>query len=329
MTTKQMKAIRLTQKCPIEDMKPVSVPRPEVKSGYALVKVKAFGVNESEVTSRKGESDRDFSFPRILGIEGVGVVEEVAEDSRFSLGQQVATMMNGLGRQVDGSYAEYMLVKEDYLIPFESDLDWSILGAVPEMLQTANGSITRGLDLQKGESLLIRGGTSTVGLMAALLAKQKGARVLSTSRKEEKLADLEAYGVDVPLLDDATLSDNIHKHAPGGVDKVLELVGLSTLFEDMSYLKEGGKACFTGALGGQWTMDQFSPFMIPFGKYLTSYAGGALDLPSETLNSFLAAVKTEGLTVPIAKVYHGLEEVGQAHANLESHAFTGKHVVVL
>lgn len=322
-----MQAIRLTQPCAAADMKPTMVGMPKLKSIYVLVKVRTFGVNESEVTSRKGESSPDFQFPRILGIEGVGVIDQVNANSSFKPGQQVATMMGGMGRgrAIDGSYTEYMLVKEENLIPFESDLDWSILGALPEMLQTAYGSISQGLHVQSGDLLLVRGGSSTVGLMASVLARHMGVKVIATTRNAAKLTTMKELGIDYPVLDDQDFVSRVQKIAPNKVDKALELVGISTLFQDMGLVKDGGLACFTGALGGQWTLDNFSPFMIPTGVYLTSYAGEAKDLPAEYFSHVLNMIEE----VPIAKVYNGLGEVGQAQANLESGKFSGKHVVVL
>ncbi len=322
-----MQAIRLTQPCAAADMKPTMVDMPKLKSVYVLVKVRAFGVNESEVTSRKGESSPDFQFPRILGIEGVGVIDQVNANSSFKPGQQVATMMGGMGRgrAIDGSYTEYMLVKEENLIPFESDLDWSILGALPEMLQTAYGSISQGLHVQSGDLLLVRGGSSTVGLMASVLARHMGVKVIATTRNAAKLTTMKELGIDYPVLDDQDFVSRVQKIAPNKVDKALELVGISILFQDMGLVKDGGLACFTGALGGQWTLDNFSPFMIPTRVYLTSYAGEAKDLPAEYFSHVLNMIEE----VPIAKVYNGLGEVGQAQANLESGKFSGKHVVVL
>lgn len=322
-----MQAIRLTQPCAATDMKPTMVDMPKLKSVYVLVKVRAFGVNESEVTSRKGESSPDFQFPRILGIEGVGVIDQVNANSSFKPGQQVATMMGGMGRgrAIDGSYTEYMLVKEENLIPFESDLDWAILGALPEMLQTAYGSISQGLHVQSGDLLLVRGGSSTVGLMASVLARHMGVKVIATTRNAAKLTTMKELGIDYPVLDDQDFVSRVQKIAPNKVDKALELVGISTLFQDMGLVKDGGLACFTGALGGQWTLDNFSPFMIPTRVYLTSYAGEAKDLPAEYFSHVLNMIEE----VPIAKVYNGLGEVGQAQANLESGKFSGKHVVVL
>ncbi|AVK62526.1 NADPH:quinone reductase [Lactobacillus sp. CBA3605] len=324
-----MQAIKISQPVDTKDLVPEWVARPVIKAGYVLIKVKAFGVNESEVTSRKGESSADFSYPRILGIEGVGVVAEVGENSSFEIGQKVATMMGGLGRAIDGSYADYTLVKEENVIPITTSLDWGTIGALPEMLQTAYGSLSRGLNLQKNETLLIRGGSSTVGLMAASLAQHFGATVISTSRHAESLTSLKKYGATYPLLDDQDFEKNMQQIAPDGVDKVLELVGTTTLLQDINFLKAGGKLCFTGALSGKWTLDDFSPFMIPTGIFLTSYAGEAKDLPAKVFNDILAEIERGTVVVPIAKVYHGLAEVGQAQANLESGQYSGKHVVVL
>lgn len=143
------------------------------------------------------------------------------------------------------------------------------------------------------------------------------------------MTTMKKLGIDYPVLDDQDFTNRVKKIAPDKVDKVLELVGFSTLFQDMGLVKAGGLTCFTGALGGQWTLDNFSPFMIPTGVYLTSYAGEAKDLPTKYFDHVLKLIENHQLTIPIAKVYHGLAEVGQAQANLESGKFSGKHVVVL
>ncbi|KRM87463.1 dehydrogenase [Lacticaseibacillus thailandensis DSM 22698 = JCM 13996] len=310
-------------------MVPVTVARPTLKPGYVLIKIKAFGINPSEVISRRGQSDPDFSYPRILGIEGVGVVAAANSGSMFKVGQQVAALMGGLGREIDGTYAEYTLARENGVIPFTSALDWDVLGALPETLQTAYGSLRRGLHLHTGDVLLVHGGTSTVGLMATALAKQAGATVIATTRNRQKLAAITKDGADHAVLDDAQLAATVRQLAPDGVDKVLELVGADKLIDDMQLLKEGGRACLTGSLDGCWTLPNFSPFAIPTGTFLTSYGGAASDLPVEVLAAVLSKVEAGQIPVQIAKVYHGLAEAGQAQADLESSQDVGKHVVVL
>jgi len=265
----------------------------------------------------------------VPGIEGVGLVDEADEDSALRPGQQVATMMGGMGRSYDGAYAQYVTVPAGQVIPFGTSLPWDVVGALPEMFQTAYGSLTRGLDLKAGQTLLIRGGTSTVGLSAATIAKDLGATVISTTRSSGRAGELRAAGVDHPLVDNGTLADQVRELIPGGVDAALELVGCSVLPDTLNAVRRHGTVCFTGALAGQWSIPDFTPFMIPFGVRLTSYGGQASDLPADVFAHQLQAIAAGRLTVPVARVYHGLEQIRAAHADVESGTTPGKHVIVL
>lgn len=324
-----MRAVVVTRPGGLDALQIKNVPVPVRKPGWVRIRVKAFGVNESEVTTRKGESDAEVTYPRIPGIEGVGVVDAADEDSGLRPGQRVATMMGGMGRSYDGSYAQYLTVPAAQVIPFETGLPWEVVGALPEMFQTAYGSLSRGLDLRAGQTLLIRGGTSTVGLSAAAIAKDLGATVLSTTRSAERSGELRAAGVDHPLVDNGTIADQVRELMPDGVDAALELVGCSVLADTLRTVRRHGTVCFTGALAGQWTIPDFSPFMIPGGVRLTSYDGAAADLPADVLAHQLQAIAEGRLNVPVAKVYHGLEQIRDAQADLESGTTPGKHVVVL
>lgn len=159
---------------------PIARPAPS----WVLIRVKAFGLNRSELHTRLGLAE-GVTFPRVLGIEAAGIVAECPGEE-FAQGQQVMAMMGGMGRTFDGGYAEYTCVPAGQIVPFRSDLDWSILGAVPEMLQTSHGILTIGLDARPGRSILVRGGTSSVGMTTAILAKQRGMTVLSTTRNPDK-----------------------------------------------------------------------------------------------------------------------------------------------
>ncbi|MCZ4102274.1 zinc-binding dehydrogenase [Streptomyces sp. So13.3] len=324
-----MRAVVVTRPGGLDALEIKDVPVPVRKPGWVRIRVKAFGVNESEVTTRKGESDAEVTYPRVPGIEGVGVVEEADGASGLRPGQQVATMMGNMGRSFDGAYAQYVTVPAAQVIPFETSLPWEVVGALPEMFQTAYGSLTTGLGLRAGQTLLIRGGTSTVGLSAATIAKDLGATVLSTTRSPGRAGELTAVGVDHPLVDDGTLADQVRALLPDGVDAALELVGCSVLADTLRTVRRQGTVCFTGALAGQWTIPDFTPFMIPSGVRLTSYAGEAADLPADVFAHQLQAIAEGRLKVPVAKVYHGLEQVRDAQADLESGTTPGKHVVVL
>src|SRR6516225_1888797 len=195
-----MRAVVLDGPGPPEALAIRDIPVPKPVGGWALIRVRAFGLNRSELHMRLGLAE-GVTFPRVPGIEAVGVVEQ-CPGGEFARGQQVAALMGGMGRAFDGGYAEYTCVPVGQVVPFRSGLDWAVLGAVPEMLQTAYGSLTVGLDAQPGQSILVRGGTSSVGMAAAVLAKQRGMTVLATTRDPAKRGALTGAGADYVLIDD-------------------------------------------------------------------------------------------------------------------------------
>src|SRR6516164_11587189 len=147
-----------------EVLKIENLPIPEPRNDQLLIRVKAFGLNRSELFTRQGHS-LNVKFPRVLGIEAVGIVES-APGSQLRKGDKVATDMGGMGRQFDGGYAEYTCVPVTQVQTVKTKLPWEVLGAIPEMLQTAWGSLFKSLRLAEGDRLMIRGGTTSVGLAA-------------------------------------------------------------------------------------------------------------------------------------------------------------------
>jgi NADPH:quinone reductase-like Zn-dependent oxidoreductase len=319
-----MRAIVLDAPGPADALTVRELPVPTPAAGWVLIKVKAFGLNRSELHTRLGLAS-GVTFPRVLGIEAVGVVAE-SPGGEFPVGQQVAAMVGGMGRTYDGGYAEYTCVPASQVIAFRSELAWATLGAVPEMLQTAYGSLTVGLDAQPGQSILIRGGTSSVGMATALLAKQRNITVLSTTRNPTKSAALTNIGVDHVLIDDGNIATHVREIVPGGVDGALELVGTPTLPDTLRSTREHGVVCFTGMLSDVWTVPDFYPIdYIPNGVRLTAYGGDAQDLPPQVLQGFLDAVSA-GESVPVDHVYE-FDQIVEAHAAMEAGEAAGKLVV--
>ena len=321
-----MRAVVLDAPGPPEALRIRELPVPQPRPGWVLIQVKAFGINRSELHTRLGLA-QGVAFPRVLGIEATGVVA-AAPGGEFEEGQQVAAMMGGIGRTFDGGYAEFANVPATQVISFRSELDWATLGAVPEMLQTAHGSLTVGLDAQPGQTLLIRGGTSSVGMAAAILARDLGLTILSTTRQPDRVASLEAIGVDHVLVDDGDVAVQARAIVPDGVEAALELVGTNTLPDTLRATAVHGVVCFTGMLSNEWTVADFYPIdYIPSGVRLTAYGGDAADLPSEVLQRYLDAVAAGRLNVPIHRTYT-LDEIAEAHADMEHGRATGKLVVI-
>jgi NADPH2:quinone reductase len=325
--TRTMRAVVLSEPGPVENLAIREIPVPEPPPGWVRIAVRAFGLNRSELHTRLGLAD-GVTFPRVLGIEAVGVVD-AASGTDLQVGQQVATLMGGMGRTFDGGYAEYTVVPRRQVIPFRSDLPWDILGAVPETLQTAYGSLTVGLDLQHGQSLLIRGGTSSVGLAAAAIAKDLGATVLSTTRQPDRADALRAHGIDHALVDTGQVAPTVRQLLPDGVDAALELVGTPTLPDTLASTRIHGTVCFTGMLSNQWVVPNFYPIAyLPRGVRLTAYGGGSGDLPTEVLQRYLDRVAAGKVSLGPSRVY-ALEQIRQAHTDMEQNRTFGKMVVTL
>ena len=313
---------------PPEVLRVCEVSRPEVRPGWTLVEVRAAGLNRSELMTRQGHSP-NVRFPRILGIECVGVVAD-ASDSGLAAGSTVAAVMGEMGREFDGGYAEYALLPNELLIPLRTALDWETLAALPETFLTAYGSLAALGPGSRGDALLVRGGTSSVGLAALSLARERGLMTIATTRNPRKAALLRERGADHVLVDTGALAAALAGIRPGGVEFVLDLIGAPTVVESLRLAAPGGTVCVTGMLSGVWAIPDFEPVaMIPSGRKLTAFHSDDLKgaAGAEVLQQIVDGVAAGAYQPNIDRAFP-LDRVAEAHRYMEANHATGKVVLL-
>lgn len=315
-----MKAVLLDRPTEAENVELCEIPIPEVKPGWVLVRIKAFGMNHSEQILRLNEIRADYiRKPIIPGIECVGEIADPS-NSNFTVGQKVVALMGGMGRSFHGSYAEYALLPIHHVFAVESALSWTDMAAIPETYFTAWGSLFECLCLKPSDTLLIRGATCALGYAAMQIAKAIGCTVVATTHKESKLPLL--TGADQAILDTGKLCDTLN-----GVTKALELVGPKTLPDTLRCVEKGGIVCNTGILGGVYTLNGFDPIKdIPNGVYLTGFFS---NYPTEkTMRDIFEFLDNHGLKPAIGASF-AFEQIKDACAALDSGSVNGKIVVTL
>jgi NADPH2:quinone reductase len=304
------------------------IPEPEPKAGHAVIEVKAFGINHAEMHMRKGEWAE---IADVSGIECVGLIKS-CPGGEFAIGTKVAALMGGLGRTINGSYAEFTRAPVSNVAAIESDLSWADLAAIPETYATAWTCLFRNLEIARGQTLVIRGATSSFGQAAVNMAVNAGARVIATARTRERFGLLKALGVERVEVEGAELSKRIAETKR--LDAVLDLVGNSTILDSLAMLRRGGRACLAGWLGGLAPIANFNPLLqMASGVYLTFFGSFVFgtpgfplsDVPLQAIAGDVAAGRYKAKP---SRVFR-FEDIREAHRVLDANQANGKMVVVV
>ena len=272
-----MRAITIKQFGGLDSLVIENLPDPVPQPGSVLIEVKAFGINHAEAHMRRGEWAEAAT---VSGIECVGLVKS-CPGAEFAPGTKVAAFMGGLGRTINGSYAEYTCPPVTNVIPIETNLSWEEFAVIPESYATAWTCLHRNLEIKKGQTVVIRGATSALGRAAVNIAVDAGAYVIATTRKKERFEALQELGAQRAEIETPKLSQSIAELKQ--IDTVLDLVGNATFLDSLSMLRRGGRMCLAGWLGGLDPVSNFNPLLqMPSGVYFTffgSFVFGTPDFP--------------------------------------------------
>ncbi len=318
--SEMMRAVVLKESIDIDAVKISKIEIPNVKPGWVLVKIKAFGMNHSEMILRKEEIKYDYiKKPIIPGIECVGEIVNPS-NSRFKVGQKVIAMMGGMGRSFDGSYSEYALLPEHHVFSIESNLTWEKLAAMPETYFTAWGSLFECLNLKSEDTLLIRGASCALGYASIQIAKALGCKVIATTHREKYFSQISS--ADEVVFDDGKLTGRIQ-----GVTKALDLVGPKNILDTLTSVDKGAIVCQTGILGGVYTLNNFDPIKnIPNGVYLTGFFS---NYPTQEIVDDMFGFINDNKLEPIHGQVFSFEDIKDAISMQDSGKAGGKIVVVM
>jgi NADPH:quinone reductase len=310
-------------KGPAEALKPVQIPRPSPGPGQILIKVRAAGVNRPDIAQRQGFYPPPAGAPDTMGLEVAGEVVEPA--GRWKAGDAVCALLGG------GGYAEYAVCDPRHALPMPKGLDSTEAAGLPETVFTVYANVFEHGSLKAGETLLIHGATSGIGVTAIQMAKAAGAKVIATGRGAAKAEQARQLGADIAV--DSTSEDFAEVAGrEGGVDVVLDMVGAPYFEQNLKALNTGGRIVYIAAQAG-------GTLEVPIGRLMQKrglITGSTLRPRSADEKARLAAEVERvvwpwieaGKVRPHIDRTFPLAEAAQAHAHVESGTHLGKVVLL-
>lgn len=311
-------------KGPAEALFATEIARPEPGPGQILIRVRAAGVNRPDLLQRMGGYPPPPGAPDTMGLEVAGEVVHAA--GRWKAGDLVCALLGG------GGYAEYAVCDARHALPIPKGLDLVQAAGLPETVFTVYANVFEHGALKAGETFMVHGATSGIGVTAIQMAKAAGAKVIATARGADKAAQAKALGADVAV--DAKAEDfaEVAKRE-GGVDVVLDMVGGDYFTKELDALKTGGRIVFIAALGGGEI--SFPVFRLMQKRAVVT---GSTLRPRDADEKARLAAEIErvvwpwieaGKIKPVVDATFPLRDAAKAHAHLEGGAHLGKVVLTV
>jgi NADPH:quinone reductase-like Zn-dependent oxidoreductase len=340
-----MKAAVLREPGGPEVLKIEDIKRPEPGKGEVLIRVHATSVNHLDIWIRKGLTAYGTKYPHILGADIAGIIEEVGPDVQgFRKGDRVfvdpglrcfrcESCLSGndnicrsfgiIGATIKGGYAEYAIVPEINVLRLPETIDFKTGAAFPLTYQTSWHMLIGRAGLRPGETVLVIGGASGIGIAAIQIAKLTGAFVIATAGDERKLEIIKTQGADYVINHSReSIYEKVKTITPEGVDVVFEHVGPATLMESIRSLRKGGRLVICGATTGPEVTVDLRYF---FSRQL-SILGSIMGTRAELIK--ITSLVEKGLLKPVIDSVFPLDEVSEAHRKMEDRKIAGKIIIV-
>ena len=324
-----MKAIVITRPGAPEVLQIAERPTPTIGPEEVLVKVAAAGVNRPDIFQRKGNYPPPPGAPQdIPGLEIAGTIAKVGKDvKRWKVDDKICALVTG------GGYAEYCNVPEGQCLPIPDGLNFIEAASLPETFFTVWSNVFDRGKLQPGESLLIHGGSSGIGVTAIQMAKALGSKVYVTAGSDEKCAFCKALGADEAInyhtQDFVTEIARITNKK--GIDVILDMVGGSYTPRNLKVLTEEGRLVMINTMEGKNIEIDLSLVM----QKRLNITGSTLRPRSVEFKAVIAAslqkniwpLFASGKIKPVVNAIFPAHEAADAHILMESSRHMGKIVL--
>lgn len=323
-----MKAIHITKSGGPEVLQPQETPKPTLEKNQVLIKVKAAGVNRSDVITRKNTATYGKGSPQTLipGLEVSGVIEEIGAEVKYKkVGDQVCALIS------DGGYAEYVAVDSSHCLPIPEGMSVEDAAAIPETVFTVWFNVFHLGKLQPGEKLLIHGGTSGIGTMGLQMAKAWGCKTYTTAGSEDKIDFLQKMGVDKVINYKKEAFEEVLKDEK--IDIILDMVGGDYTQKNLEILNKKGRLCY---INGMKSMDVNINLRTIMAKNLTM-TGSFLKPQTADVKTQIAKDVEKNIWPmfhskeihPIIYKTFPLAEAAEAHHLMESSEHIGKILLTM